>query len=130
MGPDDFIVSLGTGSMTAEYDYERTRGWGAAQWGFPVLKLMFDGQTEAVALGLQRRFGPQHVRLQAFLTDELKTDVSDDLDDASAKNIEAMIKFGGELIEKYQRELDDLCRVLLARTPESQPPANQASGVV
>ncbi|HET6336007.1 MAG TPA: patatin-like phospholipase family protein [Polyangiales bacterium] len=121
MGPDDFIVSLGTGSMTAEYDYERTRGWGAAQWGFPVLKLMFDGQTEAVALGLERRFGPQHVRLQAFLTDELKTDVSDDLDDASDKNIDAMFKFGSELIEKYQRELDELCKALLARPPESQP---------
>jgi patatin-like phospholipase/acyl hydrolase len=130
MGPDDFIVSLGTGSMTAEYEYERTRNWGAAQWGFPVLKLMFDGQTEAVSLGLSRRFGPRYVRLQAFLTKELATPVSDDLDDASEENIAAMVKFANELIEKYRGDLERLCQQLVARPPGSQPPANQPSGRV
>lgn len=130
MGPEDFIVSLGTGSMTAEYDFDRTKGWGAAQWGFPVLKLMFDGQTEAVALGLERRFGRRHVRLQAFLTNELATPVSDDLDDVSEENIAAMVQFGHELIEKYRDELERLCEALVARKPGSQPPASQDSSRV
>jgi uncharacterized protein len=117
MEADDFIVSLGTGSMTAEYDYERTKDWGAAQWGFPVLKLMFDGQTEAVALGLARRFGPRHVRLQAFLTKELATPVSDDLDDASEENVAAMVQFAHELIEKYRDDLAKLCEALVTRPP-------------
>lgn len=122
LGPDDFIVSLGTGSMTAEYDYDRTKDWGAAQWGFPVLKMMFDGQTEAVALGLERSFPKQHVRLQAFLTKELATPVADDLDDASPENIEAMLRFGSELIEKYRAELDALCAALVSRpTPAGSP---------
>jgi uncharacterized protein len=127
MGPDDFIVSLGTGSMTAAYDYPRTKGWGAAQWGSPVLKLMFDGQTEAVALGLERRFGRQHVRLQAFLTNEFATPVSDDLDDASPENIAAMVRFGHALIDKYRDELASLCEALVAQPPASQQRA-EATG--
>jgi uncharacterized protein len=117
--PDDLIVSLGTGSMTAPYDFDQVQNAGALQWAFPVLKMMFDGQSEAVALGLQRRFERRfpgrYLRLQEWLTGELKTPVSDDLDDASAENIGAICQFADELIRKHERELNALCAILADR---------------
>jgi patatin-like phospholipase/acyl hydrolase len=128
--PEDLVVSLGTGSMTAPYEFDRVEHWGAVQWGFPVLKLMFDGQSEAVALGLKRRFDRRfpgrYFRLQEYLTGELPTPVSDDLDDASERNIRNMVQFARELIQRNERELDALCGLLVAR-PGSQPPAGQAA---
>jgi len=109
---DDLVVSLGTGSMTAPYPFKEIEGWGAAQWGFPMLKMMFDGQTEAVDLALKRRLQNRHVRLQAFLSGELPTPVSDDLDDASDENVQAMEKFAGELIAANRKTLDELCTEL------------------
>jgi patatin-like phospholipase/acyl hydrolase len=128
--PEDLIVSLGTGSMTAPYPFEQIDNWGAIQWAFPVLKMMFDGQSEAVALGLSRRFARQfpgrYFRFQAYLSGELPTRVSDDLDDASSANTEAIIKFAQELIANNARDLDRLCEELVTR-PDSQPPASQAA---
>jgi hypothetical protein len=128
--PEDLVVSLGTGSMTAPYEFDRIENWGAVQWGFPVLKLMFDGQSEAVALGLKRRFDRRfpgrYFRLQEYLTGVLPTPVLDDLDNASEQNIRAMIQFARELIRRNERELDAICQILSAR-PGSQPPAGQAA---
>lgn len=116
---DDLIVSLGTGSMTAPYTFDDVEKAGVLQWAFPMLKMMFDGQSEAVALGLQRRFERRfpgrYFRLQEYLTGELPTPVSDDLDDASTQNIEAMVSFTEELITRHQRELDALCLILSER---------------
>lgn len=128
---DDLIVSLGTGSMTAPYDFEQVQNAGALQWAFPVLKMMFDGQSEAVALGLQRRFDRhfpgRYFRLQEYLTGQLPTPVSDDLDDASARNLEAMVSFSQELIAKNQRELDALCLILADRSGSSSQSGRRAA---
>jgi hypothetical protein len=119
---DDLIVSLGTGSMTAPYAFDQIANAGALQWAFPVLKMMFDGQSEAVALGLQRRFERfpgRYFRLQEYLSGELQTPVSDDLDDASRENIEAMVRFSSELIQEHRRELDALCTILVDGAPKA-----------
>jgi hypothetical protein len=101
------------------------------QWAFPVLKMMFDGQSEAIALGLQRRFERhfpgRYFRLQEYLTGVLPTAVSDDLDDASARNIEAMVSFSEELIAKHERELDALCLILSERPSASAVPGRRAA---
>ncbi|HEX4354461.1 MAG TPA: patatin-like phospholipase family protein [Polyangiales bacterium] len=109
----DVVVSLGTGAMTEHYPYSLIHNWGAAQWGPPALKMMFDGQSAAVALVMQRRLANAHYfRIQADLTGEFTTEVSDDLDDASPANIAAMKSFAAELIKKEARSLAQLCEIL------------------
>jgi hypothetical protein len=62
------------------------------------------------------------VRLQAYLTGQLKTAVSDDLDDASEQNLAAMERFARELIARNRPRLDALCETLLGRPGNPQPP--------
>ena len=62
LGPDDLIVSLGTGSMTAPYKFDDIEDAGVLFWALPALKMMLDGQTEAVALALKRRSARRSTR--------------------------------------------------------------------
>ncbi len=108
---DDLVVSLGTGSMEQAYKCDKIRGWGAVRWAIPVLKMMLDGQTEAVALLMQKRVPPsQYFRFQGFLTE-----VSDNLDDVSEKNIAEMERLAESMIEKHDAQIDDLCAKLAKR---------------
>lgn len=116
----DLILSLGTGSMTLPYSFDRIDDWGAVGWALPVIKMMFDGQSEAVALALSSRLPPeQYLRLQAYLSytpesdsDHLAVDVSDDLDNATAANIRSMEQFAVLLMQRHRRELDAFCEML------------------
>jgi len=93
----DFIVSLGTGSMQVPYPFDEIKGWGAIRWASPILKMTFDGQTEAVALGLRHvveRNG--YFRIQGLLG---KGHVADDMDDATPENIQRMEELAGTLID-------------------------------
>jgi patatin-like phospholipase/acyl hydrolase len=111
----DIVLSLGTGSMTDCYPFSRIENWGAIQWASPVLKMMFDGQSAAVALVMEQRLREAHYyRFQADLSGEFAPlSVSDDLDDTSAENIAAMKTFAAKLIEKHRSQLDALCRSLV-----------------
>lgn len=107
----DLVLSLGTGAMERPYPFKQIRGWGAAQWGVPALKMMIDGQTEAVALVMQKRLPPdQYFRFQPLLVPE--SGVSDDLDDVSPKNIESMEALAAKLIHEQSAQLDNLCAQL------------------
>ena len=118
---DDMVVSLGTGSMTQPYTFDAIDGWGALEWSLPMLKMMFDGQSEAVAMALQQRL-PQgsYYRLQAYLaptndadTDHLGVSVSDDLDNSTDTNVAAMEEFAARLIASRRAEIDQLCERLV-----------------
>lgn len=104
----DLIVSLGTGAMERRYPFEQIAGWGALQWGVPALKMMLDGQTEAVALVMQRRLAKgSYYRIQEPLED-----VSDDLDDVSPENIARMETLAKRIILMRDGELDQICEAL------------------
>lgn len=122
LGDQDAIVSLGTGGMTHPYPFDAIDGWGALHWAQPVIKMMFDGQSEAVALALSRRLpGANYLRLQAFLSDpkdygsdilDAQIAVSDELDDTTTPNVEAMEKFAARLITRHTEQLDRMCQRL------------------
>eukprot|EP00160_Parvularia_atlantis_P016593 Unigene5339_Nuclearia_a/m.16373 Unigene5339_Nuclearia_a/g.16373 ORF Unigene5339_Nuclearia_a/g.16373 Unigene5339_Nuclearia_a/m.16373 type:complete len:311 (-) Unigene5339_Nuclearia_a:67-999(-) len=44
---DIFMVSLGTGYFTRQYDSERSQSWGAIDWIGPLIEIMMDGGTTA-----------------------------------------------------------------------------------
>jgi patatin-like phospholipase/acyl hydrolase len=101
----ELIVSLGTGSMQAVYAYDKIKNWGAIHWASPALKMMFDGQTEAVALAVRRMVGQSYFRVQGLLG---KGHVSDDMDDITPENIERMEQLARSLIdsEDFRRLCD------------------------
>jgi len=93
----ELVVSLGTGSMQVPYRYDDIKNWGAIYWASPALKMMFDGQTESVALALRRTVGQDaYFRVQGLLG---KGHVSDDMDDVTPENIQRMQELARNLID-------------------------------
>jgi patatin-like phospholipase/acyl hydrolase len=106
----DLVVSLGTGSHTRRLPYETARGWGRLEWARPLIDVVFDGVADSVDFALEQLLPEgRYVRLQVPLDE-----ASDNLDDASDRNLEALRREGARLVEERD---DDLDRIAQALTP-------------
>src|SRR3954469_15610771 len=104
----DLVVSLGTGAHTRRLPFEDVRGWGQLEWARPLVDVVFDGLEETVDFELGQLLGPErYVRLQTDLTD-----ASDDLDDASDRNLEALRREGNRLVEERAADLERVAGLL------------------
>ena len=105
------LVSLGTGQHTRALPGEQVRGWGVAQWVRPLLDVVLDGAQDAVDYQLRRLLRPgAYDRFQVELDA-----ASDDLDDASARNLELLQEQAAALIAARGDDLDRLAAALAAR---------------
>jgi patatin-like phospholipase/acyl hydrolase len=107
--PDDdvLLVSLGTGGQTRPITYDQAKDWGLLEWARPIIDVVFDGSSDAVDYQLDQLLGVRHVRLQAMLTD-----ANDNMDDASARNLEALVRTGRRLVDDNAARLDALAAEL------------------
>ncbi|MGD8388173.1 MAG: patatin-like phospholipase family protein [Desulfobacteraceae bacterium] len=104
------VVSLGTGELTRPINYEEACGWGLAGWAVPLLNVIFDGASDAVDYQLRQILSGNYVRIQGRL------DVaSDDMDDASPANIEALRTEARKIMRKHEGDLSMLCDRLRRR---------------
>jgi len=104
----DLVVSLGTGSHTRRLAFEDVRGWGQLEWARPLVDVVFDGVAQTVDFELGQLLGPErYVRVQTQLTE-----ASDDLDDASDRNLEALRREGARLVEERADDLERVARLL------------------
>jgi len=108
-GEPDLLLSLGTGEQTRRLRYEDVRGWGQLEWARPLVDVVFDGAADAVDLELGRLAGERYVRLQTRLGE-----ASDDLDDASERNLAALRREAERLIAARTDDLDRVCARLTA----------------
>jgi len=106
---EPLLVSLGTGELTRPLAHEDVRGWGVLEWVRPLIDVVFDGASDVVDLALARLLEPgRYVRLQTALIDG----ASDDLDDASERNLRALRRRGEELVRRSEAQLDRLAAEL------------------
>ncbi|HEV2770322.1 MAG TPA: patatin-like phospholipase family protein [Solirubrobacteraceae bacterium] len=103
------IVSLGTGSLNRPYRCDAVRGWGVVEWIRPLIDVVFDGQSAAVAGQLDQLLGDDHHRFQIELIG-----AKDELDDVSPENLAALGERGRSLVEGDAGRLDAVARALLA----------------
>ncbi len=108
-GKLDLLLSLGTGEHTRPLPYEKVKNWGQLEWARPVLDVVFDGGQDAVDMQLRALLPDGFVRLQTGLTK-----ASDDLDDASADNLERLREEAETLITRETAKIDDVCARLTA----------------
>ncbi len=108
-GQLDLLASLGTGTQTRPYRYEKARWWGQLEWARPLLDIVFDGVADTVDFQLAGLLGDRYVRLQTPLLE-----ASDDLDDAGEENLAALRREAERLIEERSEEIDALCARLVA----------------
>ncbi len=106
---DVVMVSLGTGQLTRKLPYEEAKDWGLLGWAPRVLDVVFDGVSDTVDHQLKTLLGDSYMRLQTEL-DLAK----DDMDDASAANIEDLEREAKQLIDASKKLLDGICAKLAA----------------
>ncbi len=106
-GELELMLSLGTGAHTRAYTFEQTRDWGQLEWARPVLDMVFDGVADTIEFEAATLMGDRFVRLQT----ELRV-ASDDLDDASERNLADLRTEAEQLIAASEAELDRVCAVL------------------
>ena len=105
----DLLLSLGTGSHTRPLPYDKIKDWGQLEWARPVIDVVFDGGQDAVDLQLRALLTDRYVRLQT----ELEA-ASDDLDDASERNLDLLRQEAEGLIADNDALIDDVCARLTA----------------
>jgi patatin-like phospholipase/acyl hydrolase len=107
-GGDVVLVSLGTGERTRRRSFEEIKDWGLVEWARPILDVVFDGSSDAVDYQLRHALGEGYWRFQVELTR-----ASDDLDDASERNLRLLREHARELIEARGSDLDAVVAALI-----------------
>ena len=106
----ELVVSLGTGAHTRKLPFGEVRGWGQLEWARPIIDVVFDGVAQTVDFELDQLLPDgRYVRLQTLLQE-----ASDDLDDASDRNLEALRREGSRLVEERSADLDRIAAALAA----------------
>lgn len=101
------VVSLGTGKLTRPIKYEEAKDWGLAAWAIPILGVVFDGVSKVVDYQLRQLLEEKFFRFQTEL------DIaSDDMDNASRANIEALKLQTRQLLRIEKNTLENLCALL------------------
>jgi uncharacterized protein len=99
---DIVLLSLGTGQRTRQRTFADVKDWGLIEWARPILDVVFDGVSDAVNYQLQHVLDEGHYwRLQVELTD-----ASDDLDNASEKNLRDLRAQAEQLISISSADID------------------------
>ena len=112
---DFLVVSLGTGELTRSLPYEEVVGWGLALWAQPILNVVFDGVADTVDYQLRELLSTEGGEARRYYRFQSVLDVGkDDMDDASATNIQALKTKAKEIISKNDAALDSLCAQLIA----------------
>lgn len=105
--PEVLVVSLGTGELERPIPFDQAKDWGKISWLVPLLGCMFDGMADAVDYQMRMLLGNNYSRFQTSLSL-----ASDDMDNASAGNIENLKAEAKALIKSKKAELAALCERL------------------
>jgi len=116
------VVSVGTGDGESPIPYDSAVNWGAAEWAFNVLDVVWDGSTQATDEHLRELLpddadGPRYYRLQPPLGE-----VSSKMDDASPEHIEALDRLTDDYIAKNDSVIQKLCDRLVRRSEGGKAP--------
>jgi len=109
------ILSLGTGSSSADhgYEYKKSKNWGAIQWVKPIIDIMMSGVADTVDYQLKQIYNAvekpeQYIRLapKLFTADSA-------MDNASAKNLEALKNDGEHNAKDFDEEITRIAKMLI-----------------
>jgi uncharacterized protein len=105
------VVSLGTGSLTRSYPYDRAQNWGILGWIQPLINITLDGTSEVVTVQMEQMLSPsQFYRFQGFLD---RGKGNDEMDKVSPQNIAELESLAQSIIYERRQDIDRLCEQLL-----------------
>ena len=107
------MISIGTGSAKQKpYTYKKSRRWGKAQWLLPVIDVMLTSSSEVVNYQMHRLYKAYDKEENYFrLNPELRV-ASTSFNDASDKNLSALLKDAKTWIDINKEELEKVvCKI-------------------
>lgn len=121
---DMVILSLGTGNYEKSYTHKEVKDWGSIGWIGPLISMMMSGVSETVDYQLRQIFDTtsdqdHYLRLQLSRLDENGVpdpnipDFDYELDNASAENIEKLVRAGNYLAVREKQKLTKFAELLL-----------------
>lgn len=107
-------LSVGTGDSEKEYAYDNVKQWGIAEWIQPLISIMMGGASDATHYQLEQLFYTagkpnQYLRVNSKIPDY----VDNDIDNATEENLLALKKFGHEVAEAYDKQLNHLVDLIM-----------------
>ncbi|MFK7806793.1 MAG: patatin-like phospholipase family protein [Saprospiraceae bacterium] len=119
--PDNFappilLISLGTGRTQKLYNHKETKGWGV-KWIRPLIDILMQGVSESTHYQMQYMLPPYednsgvaHPRYYRLNIDiEAQFSEMDDTSDATLSQLE---QYGKDIVMKYDKEIDEICKLL------------------
>lgn len=104
---DFLMLSLGTGEMVRPIAYKDAKDWGKVGWLVPLLDCMFDGMSDACDYQMQMILGDNYFRMQTTLSV-----ASEDMDNATDKNINDLRTEAKNFIKAYSADIDKISVLL------------------
>lgn len=101
-----YVVSIGTGRVSKSYLYDKAKGWGLISWALPVIDILQSSGAEVISYQVKKLFEAEECQNQYVrLTPEIGN-ASDEMDDGSLKNIQALKESALNYIQTHSAELD------------------------
>jgi patatin-like phospholipase/acyl hydrolase len=110
---DMLILSLGTGGKDKPYYYKDAKDWGIASWLKPLIDIMMSGVSETVDYQLRQIYDAVGKPDQYLRIDPALGNASNEMDNASLENLNALKEAGNENAEKFDDKLDMIAEMLI-----------------
>jgi patatin-like phospholipase/acyl hydrolase len=105
---DFVVVSLGTGQTTRPINKDEATSWGALKWVVPIIDVLFDGAAGATDYIAASIIPPErYFRFQVPLTKAY-----DDMDNADATNVNALIATAEDYLNKQEAAIGSIANLL------------------
>lgn len=117
---DITVLSLGTGYANRAYRFEDVRGWGLFSWvdpdkATPILSIMMQGQASTASYQAAHLLNADGDRPGYWRIDAELDGPSDEIDDASEANVDALEAFAGRLIGRHDAVLERVAGTVAER---------------
>ena len=110
---DMYVISLGTGTVSKSYNYERAKRWGLFRWAIPIIDMLQSSSAEVVSYQVEKLFDSEgnsdkYIRIVPELYN-----VTHKMDDASPQNISNMKYAADKYIADHDKQLDEIVKQLI-----------------
>ena len=111
------IVSLGTGSASKKYEYNKAKDWGAVGWIKPIIEIMMSGNSHTVHYHLMKIYDTlkdEHKKDYYRLEPQILT-ADTEMDNGSVDNLIKLKEDGLSYISRtsVDQELDEIVDKLM-----------------
>lgn len=114
------ILSLGTGTTSESYPFEKVKNWGTAQWVKPLISIMMSGVNATTDFQLKQIFEAGGASGQYFrIQQPVPHDVDVAMDNATPKNLKALKRFGKVMAKNYDQQLNEVVKLLMETAPNT-----------